>query len=92
VRETAIFLRGFQITVNSLGIMIKISDLLYQCKNGDFKPSFTHVLAEEDHKKLTAEVFLKEDYPTVLFCIYLNDEGEYAGNTLNEAVDEYNKL
>lgn len=72
--------------------MINISDLLCQCESGDLKPSFIHVIAEEDHKKLTAEVFLKEDYPAVLFCIYLNEEGEYAGNTLNEAIDEYNKL
>ena len=71
--------------------MLKVSDFLYQCEEGDSVPSFTHVLAEEGKKRLTLEVFLKEDFPVALFCIYLNGEGEYAGNTLDETIDEYNK-
>lgn len=73
--------------------MIRVEDFIHGVSDdGDSIPSFTRVLAEDRNKKLTAEVYLRESFPAVLFCIYLNGEGEYAGNTLDEAIDEYNSL
>ena len=72
--------------------MINLKDLIHKTVNGEAQPSFTEIIAEDNQKVLTAEVFLKEGFPMILFCIYLNGEGEYAGNTLDAAVEEFNKL
>ena len=76
-----------------IGKMITVNDFMKQRPD---EPTFTQVLAEEHvaqgYKKLTMETFMREDFPVVLFCIYLDCEGEYAGNVFSDAVDEFNKL
>lgn len=76
---------------------LDLKDLLHGLNSeGEPEASFTNLIAQfsDDHvdKKLTAELFLKDEFPAVIFCVYNRGEGLFASNTLDEAVAEYNAI
>lgn len=73
--------------------MIENKDIIHKAiEDGNSIPSFTNKIAEVGTTTLTADLFLTEEYPVVLFCIYIDGKGDFASNTLDAAVDEFNRL
>ena len=44
------------------------------------------------NKQLTIETHLRAEWPVVMFCVYSNREGLFASDTLDVAVEAYNKV